>query len=70
MGNILFDFQVGFKKLQSNKLALIEFTDNIWYALDEGCYAIIVFVNLTIIHRWNTVSSIERHLYNSKVVTT
>ena len=42
INNILFEF----RKLHSTTLALIEFTDNI-SALDEGNYAISVFVDLT-----------------------
>ena len=39
--------QFGFRKLHSTTLALIEFTDNIRKVLDEGNYAISVFVDLT-----------------------
>ena len=47
MNHILFDYQFGFRKLPSTILALIEFTDNIRNILDEGNYAISVFVDMT-----------------------
>ena len=47
INHILFDYQFGFRKLHSTTLALIEFTDNIRKVLDEGNYAISVFVDLT-----------------------
>ena len=45
--HILFDYQFGFPKLHSTTLALIELTDNIRKVLDEGNYAISVYVDLT-----------------------
>ena len=45
--NILFDYQFEFRRQHSSALALIEFTDNIKNILDEGNYAISVFVDLT-----------------------
>ena len=47
INHILFDYQFGFRKLHCTTLALIEFTDNIRKVLDEGNYAISVFVDLT-----------------------
>ena len=47
INHISFDYQFGFRKLHSTTLALIEFTDNIRNILDEGNYAISVFVDLT-----------------------
>ena len=47
INHILFDYQFGLRKLHSTTLALIEFTDNIRKVLDEGNYAISVFVDLT-----------------------
>ena len=47
INHILFDYQLGFRKLPSTTLALIEFTDNIRKVLGEGNYAINVFVDLT-----------------------
>ena len=47
LNKILFDFQFGFRRLHSTTLALIEFTDNIRNILDEGNYAISIFIDLT-----------------------
>ena len=47
INHILFDYQFGFRKLHSTTLVLIEFTDSIRKVLDEGNYAISVFVDLT-----------------------
>ena len=44
---IFFDYQFGYRKLHPTTLALIEFTDNIRKVLDDGNYAISVFVDLT-----------------------
>jgi hypothetical protein len=45
--NAIFKFQFGFRKLYSTTLALIEFTDSIRRLLDDGNYAISIFVDLT-----------------------
>ena len=45
--NTLFNFQYGFRKLHSTTLALIEFTDSVRRFLDDGNYAISIFVDLT-----------------------
>ena len=45
--NLIFKFQFGFRKLYSTTLALIEFTDSIRGFLDDGNYAIRIFVDLT-----------------------
>ena len=47
VNEILFDFQFGFRRLHSTTLALIEFTDNMRNILDEGNYAISIFIDLT-----------------------
>ena len=47
VNKILFDFQFGFRRLHSTTLALIEITDNIRNILDEGNYAISIFIGLT-----------------------
>ena len=47
VNKVLFDFQFGFRRLHSTTLALIEFTDNIRNILDEGDYAISIFIDLT-----------------------
>ena len=44
---MIFKFQLGFRKLYSTTLALIEFTDSIRGFLDDGNYAISIFVDLT-----------------------
>ena len=44
---VLFNYQYGFRKLHSTKLALIEFTDNSMRFLGEGNYCISVFIDLT-----------------------
>ena len=45
--NLIFKFQFGFRKLYSTTLALTEFTDSIRGFLDDGNYAISIFVDLT-----------------------
>ena len=47
INHILFNYQFWFRKLHSTTLALIEFTNKIRNRLDEGNYAISVFVDLT-----------------------
>ena len=47
VNRILFEYQYGFRKLNSTTLALIEFTDNIIEFLDEGQYCMSIFVDLT-----------------------
>ena len=47
VNKILFNFQFGFRRLHSPTLALIEFPDNIRNILDEGNYAISIFIDLT-----------------------
>ena len=44
---ILFDFQFGYQRLYSPTLALIDFTENIRNILDEGDYAVSIFIDLT-----------------------
>ena len=45
--NLIFKFQFGYRKLYSTTLALIEFTDSIRGFLDDGNYAISIFIDLT-----------------------
>ena len=45
--NLIFKCQFGFRKLYSTTLALTEFTDSIRGFLDDGNYAISIFVDLT-----------------------
>ena len=47
VNNMLFQFQYGFRKLHSTTLAFIEFTDSVIRFLDDGNYAISIFVDLT-----------------------
>ena len=47
INNVIFDYQYGFRKLHSTTLALLEFSDNITRFLDEGKYAISIFIDLT-----------------------
>ena len=47
INKILFNFQFGFRRLHSTTLALIDFTGNVKNILDEGNYAIIIFIDQT-----------------------
>ena len=45
--NILFMYQLGYRKLHSTTIALIEITDKIKKLLDEGNYVIGIYLDLT-----------------------
>ena len=45
--NILFQYQLGFRRMHSTTLALIEITDNLRKLLNDGNYALSLFIDLT-----------------------